>query len=318
MKKSLKTFLTLGIAAILLLSAGCKQYKIEVTMNEDGSGTRKVKLTAPTLGENNLEMTMEDFRLLFGLEEKKGWKMTREVKKTEEGEETEKYIFTLDSKAKRISSWRAMSGDIDVRGTLEKGTLSEVSFHNEIEVERIEGDVLVYRETLTWNKLKESLVDMSSAFLAKSLKEEYPFIADRDLLAIHHLLAGVVTMAWYAEELEDDRLTDEMALNAAADYIRYMIETNYPREDLSRLSETLNRIFNEEGEKFFDKAFRMNLPGAYLAGHTAIAFMVTMPGEIIETNAPHIEDNTAVWKYDLMLVAFNHPVELFVKAKIKK
>ena len=135
---------------------------------------------------------------------------------------------------------------------------------------------------------------------------------------MHNLLAGIITMAWYAEELEDDRLTDEMALNAAGDYIRFMIEKNYPGKDLSGLPEVLNRIFDEEGEKFFDKAFRDNLPGAYQAGQTAIAFMVTMPGEIVETNATHVEDNTAVWKYDIMLVAFNHPVELLVKARVTK
>lgn len=318
MKISPRTLLALGFSILLLLAAGCKQYKIEVTMNEDGSGTRKVKLTIPTSVEDNLEMGIEEFRLLFGLDEGEGWKMAREVKKTEEGKEEEKYIFTLDTRAKRISSWRAMSGDLDVRGTLAEGPLADVGFHNEIEVERVEGNMITYRETLTWNMLKESLVDISAAFLTKRLKEEYPFIEEKDLPGMHNLLAGIITMAWYAEELEDDRLTDEMALTAAGDYIRFMIEKNYPGKDLSGLPEVLNRIFDEEGEKFFDKAFRDNLPGAYQAGQTAIAFMVTMPGEIVETNATHVEDNTAVWKYDIMLVAFNHPVELFVKARVTK
>ena len=62
MKNSLKALLVFGLAAGLLLSAGCKQYKIEVTMNEDGSGMRKVKLTAPTIGDNNLEISLEKFR----------------------------------------------------------------------------------------------------------------------------------------------------------------------------------------------------------------------------------------------------------------
>ncbi len=318
MKTYMRTFLVLGFAALLLLAAGCKQYKIEVTMNEDGSGTRKVKLTVPMSGEDNLGMSIEDFRLHFGLDEDEGWKMEREVKKTEEGKEEEKYIFTLDTKAKRISSWQAMSGDLDVRGTLKKGALSDVSYHNEIEVERAEGDIITYRETLTWNMLKESLVDISAAFLTKRLNEEYPFIEEKDLPRIHNLLAGIITMAWYEEEMEDHRLTDEMALTAGGNYIRFMIEKNYPGKDLSGLPVVLNRIFDEEGEKFFDKAFRDNLPGAYLAGQTAIAFMVTMPGEIIETNAPNIEGNTAVWKYDIMLVSFNHPIELFVKAKVAK
>ena len=120
MKNSLKALLVFGLAAGLLLSAGCKQYEVEVTMNEDGSCMRMVKLTSPTIGEDNLEISLDKFRALFGLDEKRGWSMQREVKETEEGEETNKYIFTLDSKAKRISSWQAMSGDIDVRGTLER------------------------------------------------------------------------------------------------------------------------------------------------------------------------------------------------------
>ncbi len=318
MKNSLKSLLVFVLAAGLFLSAGCKQYKVEVTMNEDGSGMRMVKLTAPTTGEDDLEVSLERFRSLFGLSEKRGWSMQREVKETEEGEKGDKYIFTLDSRAKRISSWQAMSGDIDVRGTLERGLLEDVSFHNEIEVERIDGDILVYRETLTWNKLKESVIDMTIALFRNNMAQEYPFLSQQELDMLAYFTAGIVSIAWYGEEVADDQISDEMYETSAAVYIEHIIRKKHPDEDLSSILSVIERTFDDEDETQFDNFLKEKLPGAYLAGHTSIAFTITMPGEIIETNAPHVEGNTAVWEYDMMLVPFNHPVELFVKAKLTK
>ena len=318
MKNSLKALLVFGLVAGLLLSAGCKQYNVEVTMNGDGTGTRTVKLTAATIGENDLDVSLEQLRALFGLEEDRGWKMQREVKKTDEGEETDKYIFTLDSKAKRISSWQAMSGDIDARGTLDKGPLEDVSFHNEIEVERIDGNIITYRETLTWSNLKENVNDMTVAVFRKDMAHAFPFLSQQELDKIEYFTAGIIAIAWYAEEVDEDKITDEMYETSAADYIEHIIRKNHPDEDLSGILSVIKRTFDDEGEAQLDNFLKEKLPGAYLAGHTSIAFTITMPGEIIETNATHVEGNTAVWKYDMMLVSFNHPVELFVKAKVEK
>ena len=318
MKNSLKALLVFGLVAGLLLSAGCKQYNVEVTMNGDGTGTRTVKLTAATIGENDLDVSLEQLRALFGLEEDRGWKMQREVKKTDEGEETDKYIFTLDSKAKRISSWQAMSGDIDARGTLDKGPLEDVSFHNEIEVERGDGNTITYRETLTWSNLKENVNDMTVAVFRKDMAHAFPFLSQQELDKIEYFTAGIIAIAWYAEEVDEDKITDEMYETSAADYIEHIIRKNHPDEDLSGILSVIKRTFDDEGEAKLDNFLKEKLPGAYLAGHTSIAFTITMPGEIIETNATHVEGNTAVWKYDMMLVSFNHPVELFVKAKVEK
>ena len=318
MKNSLKTLLVFGLAAGLLLSAGCKQYKVEMTMNEDGSGMRMVKLTAATIGEDDLDVSLEQFRALFGLDEDRGWKMKREVKKTDEGEKTDKYIFTLDSKAKQISSWQAMSGDIDVRGTLEKGPLADVSCYNEIEVELSDGGILTYRETFTWNKLKESVIDMTVALFRKNMAQEYPFLSQQELDMIAYFTAGIVSIAWHGEEVAEDQITDEMYETSAAVYIEHIIRKNHPDKDLSNILSVIKRTLNDEGETQLDNFLKENLPGAYLAGHTAIAFTVKMPGEIVETNAQHVEGNTATWEYDVTMVAFNHPVEFFVKAKVAK
>ncbi len=318
MKNSLKALLALVLTVNLLLSAGCKQYKIEVTMNEDGSGMRTVQLSTPTIGEDNLEIGLDEFRSLFGLSEKRGWSMQRVLKETEEGEERDKYIFTLDSKAKRISSWQAMSGDIEIRGTLEKGPLADVSFYNEIEVERIDGGILTYRETLTWNRLKESVIDMTIALFRNNMAQEYPFLSQQELDMLAYFTAGIVSIAWYGEEVAEDQISDEMYETSAAVYIEHIIRKNHPDEDLSNILSVVKRTFDDEYETQFDNFLKEKLPGAYLAGHTAISFMVTMPGEIVETNAQHVEGNTAIWKHDVTMVAFNHPVELFVKAKLTK
>ena len=317
MNISFKPLLILGLVfVLLLLSSGCKQYKVEVTVNEDGSGSRIIQLSTTTIGEGDLEVGLDEFRALFGLDEKRGWKMKREVKKTEEGGNPDKYIFTLDRSIKGISSWQATSGDLDVRGTLDKGPLEDVSFHNEIEVERGDGNTITYRETLTWNELKEKAVDINATFFAGRLAQEYPFLSKEDQDEIRSFLAGMITVAWYAEEVADEKMKDELYTQAARDYIAYLIKEKYPDKDISGLGETLDRIMKEEGEEYLDRILQEKLPGVYLTGHTSIAFMVTMPGKILDTNAPNVEGNTAIWKYDLMLVAFNHPVELYVKSEM--
>jgi hypothetical protein len=319
MKNSLKTLLVLGFAfGLLFFYTGCKQYKVEMTMNGDGSGTRTVELSMATISEDDFEIGLDEFRALFGLSEKRGWTMRREFKKTEKEEKPDKYIFTLDRKAKSISSWQAMSGDIEVRGTLEKGPLADVSFYNEIEVERSDGGILTYRETLTWNKLKESVIDMTIALFRKNMAQEYPFLSQQELDMLAYFTAGIVSIAWYGEEVAEDQITDEMYETSAAVYIEHIIRKSHPEEDLSGILSVIERTFNDEDETQLDNFLKEKLPGAYLAGHTAVSLTITMPGEIIETNAQHVEGNTATWKYDVTMVAFNHPVEFFVKAKVTK
>lgn len=242
--------------------------------------------------------------------------MKREVKKTEEGEKPDKYIFLLDREAKRLSSWQAMSGDIDVRATLEKGPLEDIFFHNEIEVQRTEGNTITYRETLTWNELKEKAVRKTAAFFAGRLAEEYQFLSREDKEEIQNFLAGMITVAWYAEEVAEEKMKDELYTQAASDYIAYLIRGKYPEKDISTLPENVERIMDKEGDENLNKVLMEELPGVYLAGHTSIAFMVTMPGKIVDTNATNVEGNTAIWKYDLMLVSFNHPVVMYVRSEL--
>ncbi len=314
MRKSIKLLIMTGFAIGLLVFSGCKHYKVVMTLNRDGSGTRKIEVRASTIGEDDFEIEIEDFRELFGLSEKRGWKLKREVKPVTD--EAEVAYFTLDSEAKRISSWQALSGDLDIRGSLEEGPLEDVRFHNDIEVVRSEGNTITYRETLTWNKLKERAIDLNAAFFARRLVEEYPFLTQEDQNEIQYFLAGMITVSWYAEEVADDQMSDELYTQAAGDYVTYMVEERYPDRNASGIADKLKRILVEEGEEYLDHILKEKLPGAYLAGHTSITYTITMPGKILESNATSVEGNTAVWKYDMLLVSFNHPVKLYIKSEI--
>ena len=316
MKISMKSLAAIGIiAGIFFASPGCKEYKVDVVLNGDGTGTRTAEMRASTIGEDDFEIGLDEFRALFGLDEKRGWTMEREVKTTTD--EVEMYVFTLGREAKSISAWRAMSGDIDVRGTLDRGPLENISFHNDIEVERSDDSVITYRETLTWHELKERAADLEAAFFAERLALAYPFLSKRDRDDIRSFLAGMITVAWYAEEVADDKMKDELYTQAARDYIAYLIGERHPDRDVSGLGERLDRIMQEEGDEFLDRILKEKLPGVYLAGHISITFTVTMPGKILDSNATSVEGNTALWKYDLMLAPLNHPVELYIKSEIQ-
>ena len=104
----------------------------------------------------------------------------------------------------------------------------------------------------------------------------------------------------------------------ACDYITYMLEERYPKRNWSGLPEKLKHILEVEGEDYLDTTLKEKLPGVYLAGHTSITFTITMPGKIVDSNATSVEGNTAIWKYDMMLASFNHPVELHVTSEISE
>ena len=315
-RTTIKLLITTGIIIGLLVISGCKQYKVRMTLNEDGSGTRSIELRASTIGENDFEIEMKDLRALFGLSENRGWKLKREIKPaTDEGEV---YIFELDKEAKHISSWQAMSGDIDVRGTLEEGPLEDVRFHNDIEVKRSDGNTIIYRETLKWYNLKEKSIDMNAAFFARRLAEEYPFMSETDRRNIQYFLAGMITVAWYAEEVANEYMPDDLYIQSATDYISHILRERHPDEDLGDIGGTIEQILDKEGDDYLDRMLKEALPGVYLAGHTSLTFTITMPGTIVETNATSVEGNTATWKYDLMLAPFNHLVELYVEAEIEE
>ena len=316
MKASIKTLILLGLVLGLLISSGCKHYKVEMALDRDGSGTRMIELRASTIGENDFEIELDEFMALFGLTEKRGWSLKREVKSLQD--ETEVTFFTLDIEAKSISSWQAMSGDLDVRGTLEKGPLEDVRFHNDIEVERSDGNTITYRETLMWNNLKEKVTDLNAAFFASRIAEEYPFLSERDRNDIQHFMAGMITVAWYAEEVANDDMPDEVYMQAATDYIAHMFGERHPDRKVDDLDATLEQILDKEGDDYLDRVLKEKLPGVYLAGHTSITFTITMPGKIVKSNATSVEGNKAIWKYDLMLVSFNHPVELYVTSEIQE
>jgi hypothetical protein len=304
-----------AMMSILATSSGCKQYKAEVVLNEDGSGRRTLELVSANISEGDLEIGLDEFRRLFALEKKRGWTMRQEIQQTNEGEEPGTYVFTLDRKAEDVASWRAMSGDISVSATPEKGPYENIALRNEIEVTVTDDNVYTYRETLSWNRLKENIVAFQSNFFRESIAATYPFLSKGELDALQSFFAGVLVVAWYAEEVADNKMNDEMYTSAVSDYAEWTIRSGHPGEDLGGIREVIERTIDERGEKMLDAYIIEKLPGVYLAGHTSMAFRITMPGEITETNAHRVEGQTAIWEYDLMVAPFNRPVKLFVQSE---
>jgi hypothetical protein len=313
-----KRYMEIVIALCLLVAvSACKQYKTEVVLKEDGSGTRTLELSSRTLSEGDIEIALDDFRRLFSLEEKSGWLMKREVTQTKDGEKLDMYIFTLDREAADITSWRAMSGDLSVKGTLEKGPCEDIALRNEINVAVTEGKIYTYRETLVWNMLKEKIVDFQSNFFKESIATEYPFLSKGELEALKSFFAGVLVVAWYAEENAEGNISDEIYTSAVSDYAEWVIRSGHRGKEIGGIREFVERALDKEGEEALNEFIMEKLPGVYLAGHTSMTFRITMPGEITETNAHKVEGRTAIWEYDLMLAPFNHAVKLFAKSELQ-
>jgi len=66
------SLLTVGLG--LLLLAGCRQYKAEVFVDQEGGGRRTVELEVDFKLNEQSEPTLVEFQELFGLDPARGWR----------------------------------------------------------------------------------------------------------------------------------------------------------------------------------------------------------------------------------------------------
>ena len=304
---------------VIFIFSGCKKYDVDVKVMPDGSGSRHVELTTASVAQGGTEPAYEEFVELFNLRDKTGWTVDkRRVERDNAGNDRHQgYIFTLERNAKELADWREMSGDINIRGALPGGEFHDVRFHNAIDLEMGRGTAarsFTYRETFTWDSLKEELVDFLATYFQDTLAIEYPELEEAELAEIKGLMAGYLSIGFYAIE-EKGELDSEEAARSLVPIVTDVIRGKYPEAEQAKLYEITEAVLSDEANRF-ERWAAEKMPGVELAFFTEIVLRVTMPGRIVESNADEVREQTAAWKLDIMK-AINRPIEVFVRSELE-
>lgn len=310
----------LAVGLPVLMFAGCKEYNVEVTVEPDGGGHRKVELNATSVAQASVEPAYEEFVKLFSLDEKKGWSVQKRKMEKEgvEDEPFQGYIYTLERDATKLADWNDMSGDINIRAAFPGDEFYDVKFHNAIDLEigrSTNVKTITYRETFAWDSLKEELIAFIATYYQDTLAVAYPELGTGELAEIKGLMAGHLSIGFYAIE-ETGELDGEEAARSLVPIVTKVIQRK--RSDVleAQVFEITKAVLSDETNRF-ERWAAEKMPGVDLAFFTEINLRVTMPGVIVESNADEVQDQTAVWKLEIMKT-INRPIELYVRSELEE
>jgi hypothetical protein len=262
----------------LILVAGCQTFHVAVTLDAEGGGTRTLELTTDgNWDEDGGVSSVEELRQLFGLAEARGWARVETGEKSGEGGGLR---FRRSATIPDLASWHGHNGDLQVRGTLEEGPLSDVRFSNAIAIETGTGSAarfFGYRETFSWEMLREVILSGMSEHFCSAVKGAYPHLAETEMAELQGLISGLFLFVLELEVRDADlQHLDEMLTAAISTHALEILRRGAPDADDDR---------------------------------------VTMPGRIVETNADETEGNTAIWEFELW-DAILRPAEIHVRSEI--
>ncbi len=319
-KNLFKAIVPLSIALLLIFSAGCKTYKVNVRLNADGSGERSVELSMDESSENELKIGDEEFRKLFHLD-KKGWKYT-EPASGAEGDASDKkreMVYTRTHTAKSIDDWSDIGNDIHIQASLGDNSYEDVVITNAIAVElgaSPNGQSLTYRETVTCTRLRESISTFAAAKFYDKISAAYPSLDQDVLIELRGLMMGYMAITWFKQGDSEETFSDELMTDSMVSDAAEIIRGVDPDADLSKLREITGAMLNDLEDEL-DVFVRENLPGMYLVGHADLILTLEMPGYVFEHNATSVDGNTLTWKVDFTQI-FIRPLEIFARMEFNE
>lgn len=302
--------------------AGCVEYTIETTLNEDGSGLREE--TMEVTNNDDLQMPETGFRELMFATEQHGWDHRIEV--DAKGDTTR--ILERRQVVSDLSSWAGLSDKIRIRSSRrsQAGTtigfldLGNVQFRNTVEVGRTirsgGATTFSFRESYIWDNGFDVIVEFLMERFDRELDLRYPSLTVFDR-------GGIVGFAraqfWAAvdqgllEGEDDERLLQEI-VDKTTEHAAKIILARDRRADPERVRAVLGEIVSGETDEL-EKLFEETLPGINLGFNTNVIFRLTMPGRVTDTNAHSERGSTLVWEFG-PTDALAEAIEIFAESVV--
>lgn len=322
MRRPRQALACLGCLLGMLVWGGCQHYEVDVKLEPDGSGLRKVTLLDDGDWQDASTPPASDLRQLFCVTEEQGWRPV--AGQTAEGEEksdswTGSEGFWRESRIADLEGWYAQSGDVHIRGTLtDEEPFDQVRFSNGLAVEIGEsphGRTYNYTETFTWTGLQGIVVDFLANHFRQAMARAYPALGKAELAELRGLMAGHLSLGWFtmavADELEENAQLIIQSLANQVEAVVSRVDPEVERQLVQALVEQEVLLQGDDIETYLEE----KLPGFFAVGFTEVNLRVTMPGTIVETNGEKQDDHTVTWQLDVFAAAAS-PVRLHVRSRI--
>lgn len=311
-----KSLLFMIIICSIALTAGCNYLTVFVSIDENGAGKRILHAKIDSeLGETSSPTYKQAIELL-GITGENGWKSRSDSIPGSTGKKR-RPEFELVTSMKNAQSWKMASGDLSIRGTLESAKTDQLLFTNAIDFsfERNMGRrTFTYRETFSWISFLKYYTDFESDRLWDALSNRYPTLQREDEIEFRGLVAGLIAMTTDLQTGDDicDEADDALE-RVLTDTLFQMLRRRTPSVSKEELSRYLETALDDSSDQF-ELQLQKDMPGAYLATKTEIVLNITFPGRIVESNAQHIEGQTASWTIH-PLDAVARPIEVILKSE---
>jgi len=302
MKAKKTAWMALAVS-LAIMAGGCNEYKVETTVRDDGSGTRKMTFMMDPDQEELGDRTPEMYAKMFGIGPDSGWKLQAVADKAEYSGNEGKRVFALESALDGVDDWSRLDGSIAVKGTLEESDYSGIFFTNSVSLETgstPSGRSFTYRESFRWNGLIEAVVDYQADAYSRRMKKDFPHLSKEHIAELRGMMAGHLLVAVRFLDVWNDNDEDlsrvALSVGRAAEEI---VERAGRKVDVEHVYD-IARIYVADEDSNLEPFLEKNLPGVMYAGLTDVKMNLVMPGKVVETNGRILEDGSVEWKMHLM------------------
>ena len=298
----------------LIFLAGCIATKVQVRLDEDGSGSRRVEMVWKQGALDDLELSEEDVRELLDLPSDRGWVSRHENRPVEDGSLEPHVVFERETRMASIDDWRLKGPDLRMRASVDHAErLGDETF---VEVGRGSGYRTVsYYERLDGREIREPLDRMAAQHIVEKLGPSGTALGETQLAEMRGILLGHLRHydVWAVEDEDADKAWAALARDVAPQ-LAYIIAGRSPSPgETDRVIRMVDEILeNEEIRVWLDE----ELPGLSLLALMNLKIEVVMPGTIVESNADRIGSGFAAWEGPVW-AAINDPLEFRVRTRIE-
>jgi hypothetical protein len=304
----------LSMVVPMILLAGCIATQVQVRVDEDGSGYRRVEMVWKQGALDDLELSEEDVRKLLDLQADRGWVGRHENRPVEDGSLEPHVVFEREIQMASIDDWWLKAPDLQMRASVDHAArLRDETF---VEVGRGSGYRTVsYYERLDGREIRNPLDRMAARHIVEKCEPGGTVLSETRLAEMRGILLGHFRHydVWAVEDEDADKAWAALARDVAPQ-LAYIIAGRPPSPgETDRVLGLIDEILeNEEMGDWLDE----ELPGLSLLALMNLYIEVVMPGTIVESNADRIGDGFAAWDGPVWS-AINEPLEFRVRTRIE-
>ncbi|MBN1885128.1 MAG: hypothetical protein JW876_06355 [Candidatus Krumholzibacteriota bacterium] len=296
MKTTRKKTIALAAAALLVaFLGGCNEYRIAVSVDGNGGGTRAVELTMEEVSGEQVTVDVDEMPRIFAI----GDDATERIERRTTDDGSQQLVYRTSRTMKTPADWAAAKTDVQIDAALAGGDFADVRFTNSVSVETdrsASGRRYTYRETFAWRGLLDVLAEKMADRYVFRMAERFPDLTGEEKAGLRGAMAGVITVGFKSMREKDDEMEKlrEFA-SLVTEQSAAILGDRITGSAKSHVFDLAHDVITDPQDILAAQIQRV-LPGVLVAGHTGIVLEVTMPGRIVETNGTISGESTVRWE----------------------